>query len=1314
MTKFIRARAARCCSIVVFISTLLLSLAAWSGTNGTIAVLGSSVAKGYTGGGSIIDGSFANGYAGLLTTYLDPLDWAVTNLSVGGDSTADVLARFDADVLPADPDLVQIGLSMSNEGLAGASDPAAVCETFRSGMTNIIAQIRSNGMYAMAGLCYPHNGYSATEYQYLKDMNILMNSWDLPSYNFLGAVDDGSGHWVEGYNADNVHPNAAGHQEMFYTIVPSLFDAIRLGKTGTPASIADAEDYVVISRDEDVQDPISYTPDTTVHSFTTSFRVRSSSTGTVAAVLQSGGTTLGDNRILVDFGPSNDDDGCAAPSPDSRGNYWNNWRPAVGDAYITVGTTLPNLITVDDGSSTPIGLEITAEFQSNGIKNGGLGSPDYALLGDFAVTNATEDYFHKANGTGSFKITGLDAGVQYTLRMFASRMQTDTRVTRYTATAANGTFSVNLQTTGTDIGADGYDGNNNTIVQLAGLEADSNGEIELGVSNAVGSFGYIGIMEISETQVESLEIGDSMLVDFGPSNDDDGRATSSRNIEDLYWNNWRPAVGGATVPVGASLDNLVKTSGVCTAVGLEVTTAFNNNGRVSGGLLSPSSSLLGYFAEPYATEDYFFSGGTSRFKITGLDPQFDYTLRFFGTRNTTSTRITKYTVNAGNGTYSTNLVTSGTAIGDGGYNGNNNIIPELNNLACDVDGEMIVNVSVVSGGYAYLGIMEIVVEGTKSLPQLALNDRFLVDFGTSNDDDGRAAPSPDQNGNYWNNWRPLPGSTAIPAGTTISGLTTTSNDVPTGVGLKVTSAFTGSNGRINGGLLAPDPALLGDFAVTNATEDYFYEDGATDSEAGFKIMGLDTQFTYDLRFFATRQNTSTRRTRYTVTGANGKFVTDLQTSGTDIGTGGYDGNNDTIVGVNGVIPDENGEIAVDLSILNELAYIGILELTVSGTASSTSSVGRILVDFGPDNDSHGHATASPDAEFGNYWNSWRPTDNQVSVSSGTTLRNLVRSDNGVPTYVSLEMTSAMIPTGIQNGGLTAPSAALLGDFAVSTATEDYFYNSSGGAFKVRGLNPDGVYTLRFFGTRATSEIRETRYTVSAGNGTYSVDLVTSGSGVGTGGYSGNNDTIAELTGLVPDSDGELSVNVAKIQGGYCHIGILEINETGTISGTGTGYGTVELRDDSVVYVTSSGHEVAAPVDATDNEWHDIALAHCYARQQTLLFVDGVQAGGAVEQIVPVSFVLGGEGVAFTNRMAGPLEAQYQDWCVYRSAWNEDEAAAQAAGNLQQASMEICAPLSDISFNQGEPVENRAQSLSEAVVNSASVKAKPVGLLIILQ
>ena len=111
-----------------------------------------------------------------------------------------------------------------------------------------------------------------------------------------------------------------------------------------------------------------------------------------------------------------------------------------------------------------------------------------------------------------------------------------------------------------------------------------------------------------------------------------------------------------------------------------------------------------------------------------------------------------------------------------------------------------------------------------------------------------------------------------------------------------------------------------------------------------------------------------------------------------------------------------------------------------------------------------------------------------------------------------------------------------------------------------------------------------------------------------------------------------------MQGGYCHIGIMEIRETGIL--TGTGHGTVEVRSDGVAYVATTGNEILSPVNALDGQWHDIAVAHCYARQETLLFVDGVEAGSAVEQIVPVSFVLGGEGFdGFSNRLVGPLTAQ---------------------------------------------------------------------------
>jgi hypothetical protein len=704
-------------------------------------------------------------------------------------------------------------------------------------------------------------------------MNLLINSYDLPSANFLGAVDDGKGHWVEGYYSDSGHPNALGHEELFYTIVPSLFDAIRLGKTACPAPVGDDGGYAIVTRDAAVHDPIRFTPEDTVHSFTTAFRVRSACTGTVAAVIceTSPGELRSADRIFVDFGPTDPTRGHPAPSPDQNDNHWNNWQASGG--WVAVGTTLADLIKTS-GATSSVALVVTAAFDgpNGGSSYGGLMAPDPALLGDFAVANATEDYF----GTG----------------------------------------------------------------------------------------------------------------------------------------------------------------------------------------------------------------GTSKFKIKGLDRRFTYTLRFFGTRELDdSVRVTRYTANTGNGaTYATNLVTTGTDVGTGGYDGNNDTNAELRNLPADANGEIEVNVTMVSG-HAYLNIMEIAVTGT----------------------------------------------------------------------------------------VEDDPDSL-------------------------------------------------------------------------------------------------------------------------------------LVDFGPDDGINGHAMASPDSN-GRHWNTFVPP-----IGAGRILPNMIDAYSAKTTTVSLAITKAFVShNGINTGGLLVPSAALLGDFAQAHATEDYFHTQAdGSSLMISGLNKASVYMLRFFGTREAPDVRETCFTAETGNGSYTTTMVTSGTDVGAGGYDGNNDTIAELTGLVPDTRGRIVVNISNVQGTLCYLGIMEIKKERS------GRGTVELRTNALVYVASSGHALETPVSLDGKRWYDVAVSHCHAGQVTRLFVDGLEIGHLPERLAPTAFVLGGEGTATANRMEGPQEACYQDWCVYRSAWNADEAAAHAAGAMQQASMEICAALADRHFVQGVPVDNRAQSLSEAVVNTSLIKQKPTGTTLLLR
>ena len=115
-------------------------------------------------------------------------------------------------------------------------------------------------------------------------MNLLIDSWDVPSVNFLGAVDDGTGKWAKGFWYDSLHPNASGHDELTTTFVPTLFDALEKGKPAP--SMSKAAGFVRVSRG---RSPITFTPGDTMHPFALVMRVRSQSEGVVAAVE---GTTL--------------------------------------------------------------------------------------------------------------------------------------------------------------------------------------------------------------------------------------------------------------------------------------------------------------------------------------------------------------------------------------------------------------------------------------------------------------------------------------------------------------------------------------------------------------------------------------------------------------------------------------------------------------------------------------------------------------------------------------------------------------------------------------------------------------------------------------------------------------------------------------------------------------------------------------------------------------------------------------------------------------------------------------------------------------
>ena len=262
--------------IFLFLALFLCSIAynAEGKTSHKISVFGSSVAS-----GSVAQDN--HGYWYMLKDCLANRHWQVSSCSRGGDNTIRILERFD-DLISQKPDYVFIGLSLANEGIRnqGTEAKEKVYNQYISGMKSLITMMRNKNMIPVVGLCYPHGDYTPQEYDYVKRMNLLFNTWDVPSANFLGAIEDGHGRWVDGFDNDPGHPNTAGHREMFYAIVPTLFDALEAGKT-IPQK---AQGSAFLTLGESNQSVVTYKPQDTIHSWATAFSFRCKQDGALAYI----------------------------------------------------------------------------------------------------------------------------------------------------------------------------------------------------------------------------------------------------------------------------------------------------------------------------------------------------------------------------------------------------------------------------------------------------------------------------------------------------------------------------------------------------------------------------------------------------------------------------------------------------------------------------------------------------------------------------------------------------------------------------------------------------------------------------------------------------------------------------------------------------------------------------------------------------------------------------------------------------------------------------------------------------------------------
>ncbi|MGC4128152.1 MAG: Ig-like domain-containing protein [Bergeyella sp.] len=213
-----------------------------------------------------------------------------SNVAVPGDNTTKVMNRFESDLIGDCSSYVVFGLALGNEGVHESGQTAF--DSYKNGLLLLIDKAKTAGKIPVVVNNYGRGDFNETDYNFVKQMNLLMHEWEVPSINSLGAVDDGFGKWPSGYQngTDVLHPNSAGHTEIFYTFVPSVFDALQAGKTRPVYTNSTYVKPAVSNAGE-----LKFTPDNGVHPFTTVFDFKTTGSGKIMNFT----TTASDGNLVI-------------------------------------------------------------------------------------------------------------------------------------------------------------------------------------------------------------------------------------------------------------------------------------------------------------------------------------------------------------------------------------------------------------------------------------------------------------------------------------------------------------------------------------------------------------------------------------------------------------------------------------------------------------------------------------------------------------------------------------------------------------------------------------------------------------------------------------------------------------------------------------------------------------------------------------------------------------------------------------------------------------------------------------------------------
>ena len=251
MRKFLR--------IYLFSAFLLASgmllCACQSAADQRVCFFGSSVCRG-------VGADALHGYAAQVTEAL-PAGWESVNISIDGNCTYDLFARFDRDMTPVEAKYVVIGISLGNEGVH--ENGARAVLSYRENMPRLIHMLQEQGRTVIVTNNYPRADFNEVDYEDLCAVNLEVQQWDVPTINVFGTIDDGAGRWAEHMwnGSDIYHPNQVGHEAMASAFPLTMWEALQAGKP--------LPEYIPTQGDENGVACVSFVPEGQVQSYTLSY-----------------------------------------------------------------------------------------------------------------------------------------------------------------------------------------------------------------------------------------------------------------------------------------------------------------------------------------------------------------------------------------------------------------------------------------------------------------------------------------------------------------------------------------------------------------------------------------------------------------------------------------------------------------------------------------------------------------------------------------------------------------------------------------------------------------------------------------------------------------------------------------------------------------------------------------------------------------------------------------------------------------------------------------------------------------------------------